>query len=92
MKEPTTVDLIAEYRAARSRLLARVEKLFPAGSRVQPIGVTTGNWGATVEALPSADRLRISADMVYLAWDNGNRFATAIDEIELPQFKRGTDS
>jgi len=79
---PTIDELLKAYREARQRLLAHVEQKFPGGSRVQPIGTTTGNWGATVQSLEDVDRVRISADMVYLHWDNGNRFATAIDEIE----------
>lgn len=70
------------YRSARERMLAVTMKQFPAGSRVQPVGTTTGNWGATVRELKNYDRLQLSADMVWLDWDNGNKFAMRIDEIE----------
>lgn len=81
--EPTTDELIKDYREARARLLERVDQLFPARTRVKAIGGRNGKWGATVRALEQVDRVRISADMVWLDWDNGNKFATSIDEIEL---------
>jgi hypothetical protein len=55
---------------------------FPPGTRVQPIGTTTGKWGATVSEIDEHHRRELSADMVFLDWDNGNKFAVNIDEIE----------
>lgn len=81
MSESTT-DLIDRYRAVRDQMLAHANAKFPPGTRVQPVGVTTGNWGATVVALDECDRRRMSADTVFLDWDNGNKFSVPIDEIE----------
>lgn len=63
-------------------MLAETLSKFPPGARVQPIGTTTGNWGATVRAIDEHHRKELAADMVFLDWDNGNKFAVRIDEIE----------
>lgn len=75
-------DTINAYRLARESMLAETVKSFPAGTRVQPVGTTTGNWGATVLDIDDHHRRDLSADMVFLSWDNGNKFAVRIDEIE----------
>jgi len=71
------------YTEARKQMLAETEQRFPPGSRVRPVGTTTGNWGATVRELDEHHRRDLSADMVFLDWDNGNKFAVPIDDIEL---------
>ena len=68
------IEKLAQYRALKLEIEAIVQGLFPVGSRVQPIGTTTGNWGATSG--------RIRGDEVWLVWDNGNLFFTPVDEIE----------
>lgn len=74
-----TVDY---YRSIREQMLSITQAKFPPGTRVQPIGTTTGNWGATVREIDEYHRRELSADMVFLDWDNGNKFAVKIDEIE----------
>ena len=85
--KPKPIDefgrLLMLYRTCRSEMQESVAKLFPPGSRVQPIGTTTGNWGATVRDIDTYHRRDLSADMVFLDWDNGNKFAVRVDEIEL---------
>lgn len=71
-----------EYQKAREAMLAITMAKFPPGTRVRPIGVTTGRWGATVRELGEYERRALAADMVILDWDNGNRFAVSIEEIE----------
>jgi len=75
-------DLIKEYRDVRERMLSATVAAFPAGARVQPKGTTSGNWGATVRDIDKHHRKNLSPDMVFLDWDNGNKFAVCIDEIE----------
>ena len=74
-----TVDY---YRSIREQMLSITQTKFPDGTRVQPIGTTTGNWGATVRAIDEHHRRELAADMVFLDWDNGNKFPVKIDEIE----------
>lgn len=73
---------MGDYAKAREAMLAITMAQFPPGTRVRPIGVTTGRWGATVRKLDEYDRRALAADMVFLDWDNGNRFAVSIGEIE----------
>lgn len=75
-------NAVSNYAAERDRMLAFTNELFPPGTRVQPIGTTTGNWGATVRDIDEHDRRALSADMVLLDWDNGNKFPVSIAEIE----------
>lgn len=77
-----TTSEAVNYRVAREKMLEVTMREFPEGTRVQPIGVKTGNWGATVRKIDEFERRAMSADMVFLDWDNGNKFAVRIDEIE----------
>lgn len=75
------IDLNA-YRIVRDETLKITQAKFPPGTRVRPIGTTTGNWGATVRQIDHHHRRELAADMVFLDWDNGNQFPVKIDEIE----------
>lgn len=69
-------------REEQQRVRIAVDAAFPPGTRVWPVGVTTGNWGGTVAKRGENDRRRTAADFVFVEWDNGNRYAVAVDEIE----------
>lgn len=73
---------LAELRERQKLVRDFVDVAFPAGARVWPIGVKTGNWGGTVERLDAVDRVSMAADYVLVSWDNGNRYAVPFDEIE----------
>lgn len=77
-----TESMLAEYREVRDRMLATTELLFPAGARVCPVGNQSPKWHATVREVDKYHRRDMSADMVFVDWDNGNRFSIKIDEIE----------
>ena len=83
MPDKNNTELVAKYREAREALIKEVEKMFPPHQRCWPVGATTGNWGSYVRREDHFSRRELSADMVYLIWDNGNRFPQKIDEIEL---------
>lgn len=70
------------YEIARQAMLDETLSMFPAGSRVQPTGTTSGNWGATVRKIDDFHRRELSADMVFLDWDNGNKFPVSVTSIE----------
>jgi hypothetical protein len=76
-------SILIAYRNARDAMLASVEGQFPARSRVRVKGTTTATWIGTVKMLQLSDRRSYSADMVFVDWDDGNKFAIAVDEIEL---------
>ena len=73
---------LQSYLEAREKMLAETMRLFPPGTRVQPVGVTAESWGATVRKIDEHHRREMSADCVFLDWDNGNKFAVRISEIE----------
>jgi len=76
------VRMIQEFRDMQVRVREAVEEAFPNGARVWPIGVTTGNWGGTVQHLEGHERRATAAHMVFVHWDNGNKYCVALDEIE----------
>lgn len=78
----STAELLENYRVARQALELRVDEEFPPKLRVQPIGVITGNWGATVSGMVESERRAMAADMVFLMWDNGNQFPVEVDQLE----------
>lgn len=73
-------ELLANYRAARAALLAAIP--FPDGCRVRPPGVKSASWQGYVKALEGPDARSMSADMVFVVFDCGNRYPVAIDELE----------
>lgn len=77
-----------EYQKLHARVREMSDLAFPPGSRVCPIGVTTGNWGGTVWELDEYMRRTMAADVVFVHWDNGNKYAVPIDDIELRHGKR----
>lgn len=83
MSKEAMLKQIESYRQARDAMIEMTAAAFPPGTRVQPIGTTTGNWGATVRKIDQHHRRELSADMVFLDWDNGNKFPCKIDEIEI---------
>ena len=74
--------MIADYREVRGRMLALTESLFPAGCRVAPVGCKSDKWHGTVRELDKYSRRDRSADSVCVDWDNGNKYAVPVDEIE----------
>ena len=74
--------MIADYREVRGRMLALTESLFPAGTRVAPLGCRSDKWHGTVRQLDKHSRRDRSADSVLVDWDNDTKYAVPIDEIE----------
>lgn len=75
-------DLLATYREIGDQLIDLVAAAFPPGCRVRPPGVTSPNWIGSVETLEGYDRKAMAADLVWVVWDNGNRYAVRVDELE----------
>lgn len=77
-------DLLANYREARTALIAALPKELSAnGKRIKMIGVQSESWRGTVKELDKYEARSQAADMVYVFWDCGNRYPVAIDEIEV---------
>lgn len=72
--------LLANYRAARAALLAAIP--FADRTRVRPPGVKSASWQGFVKKLDGPDARSMSADMVWVVFDCGNRYPVAIDELE----------
>lgn len=83
-------QVIDDYRAARDAMLAAVPKSLVPGARVKIAGVKSDNWNATVMKVDGPDLRSTPADMVWLKFDDGNRFPVAIDELELIGHSKGT--
>lgn len=74
--------MISHHRVVRGQMLALTESLFPAGTRVAPLGCRSFSWRGTVRQLDKYARRDLPADLVWVDWDNGNKHSAPINEIE----------